>query len=175
VITKKIRIELAKYSPELAAKPEIVALTKIDAADDEIVAMQSTALQNVTKSPIFAFSSRAHQGTTEVLRALVEAVEAVKTQFSDDDVNTEPEIPIISLSQKQIDDAWQVEKQGEIFVVTGTKIEKFARRTDFTNPHGVNRLRDIMRKLGVMHELERQGATGKSIIQIANHEFTLLE
>ncbi len=175
---KKIRKELEKHSPELINRPEIVVLTKIDAVDDEIVAMQSTELQNVTESPIFAISSSAHKNTTEVLRALAEAVKAVKTQKELDELGDDSKkdgIPVISLSQKQIDDAWLVEKDDEIYVVTGSKIEKFATRTDFGNVHGVNRLRDIMRKLGIMHELERKGARGDSIIRICGHEFTLLE
>jgi GTP-binding protein len=52
------------------------------------------------------------------------------------------------------------------FVITGTKIEKFAARTDYDNIHSVNRLRDIMRKLGVTHELERQGAKADDIVVI---------
>ncbi|MCL2037841.1 GTPase ObgE [Candidatus Saccharibacteria bacterium] len=197
---RKIRTELEKYSPELAAKPEIIALTKIDALnDEEIIAMQSTALSEVTSSPVFAISSSAHKGTTEVLRALASAVEEHKKQTAEEITEEELEIPVISLSDKQLDEAWQVEKvpviaseakqstvdrHGDksprddevvVFVVTGPKIEKFARRTDFENPHGLNRLRDIMRKMGIMHELTRQGATGDSIIQIAGQEFTMLE
>ncbi len=30
-------------------------------------------------------------------------------------------------------------------------------RTDFENDEGIARLRDIMRKMGIMHELERKG------------------
>jgi GTP-binding protein len=175
---QKIRAELEKYSPELAAKPEIVALSKIDAVDDEIVAMQSTALGNVTGSPIFAISSSAHRNTTETLRALLGAVKAVKTQnpaAADDNQEAKEPLPVISLNQKQLDEAWTVEKNGRIFIVRGAKIEKFAARTDFSNPHGVNRLRDIMRKIGIMHELERQNAAPDSLIQIGGHEFTLLE
>ena len=202
----KIRSELAKYSPELAAKPEVIALTKIDAVDDEIVAMQSTTLQNVTGSPIFAISSSAHRNTTEVLRALLGAVKAVKTQNEPVTASdNEESLPIIGLNQRQLDDAWTVEKVTEssprasrsnpansqktglprqtslprndsvIFLVTGPKIEKFAARTDFSNPHGVNRLRDIMRKMGITHELERQNAEPDSIIRIGQHEFTLVE
>jgi GTP-binding protein len=172
---RKIRRELEKYSPDLVTRPEIVALTKIDAVDDEIVAMQSTALSEVTDSPILAISSSAHKNTVEVLRALLAAVKTVKTQSVSENVNDEPEIPVISLSTKQLDEAWTAEQKGDIFVVAGAKIEKFAARTDFDNPHGVNRLRDIMRKMGITHELERAGARGDSVIQIAGHEFTLLE
>ena len=61
------------------------------------------------------------------------------------------------------------------FIVRGDKIEKFARRTNFDNYEGVNRLRDIMKKLGITHELSRAGATGESVIEIAGAAFTLLD
>ena len=60
-------------------------------------------------------------------------------------------------------------------MVTGQKIEKFARRTDLENYASVNRLRDIMKKLGIRAELTSQGAEPESIISIAGKEFTLVE
>ena len=50
-----------------------------------------------------------------------------------------------------------IKKAGKAFVVTGQKIEQFASRTDFDNEQAVQRLRDIMKKLGILHELARQG------------------
>ena len=73
-------------------------------------------------------------------------------------------------------DTWQDEKiADDKFVVTGEKIEKFARRTDFDNYASVNRLRDIMKKMGIRAELTNQGAKPESIISIAGKEFTLVE
>lgn len=54
-------------------------------------------------------------------------------------------------------DSWRVSSSSNGFLVTGQKIERFAARTDFTSYHGMQRLRDIMRKMGIMHELKRQG------------------
>ena len=84
---------------------------------------------------------------------------------------------VISLTDQQISDAWTVAKDDETghYVVAGEKIEKFARRTNFDNYEGVNRLRDIMKRLGITHELSRAGAVGDSIIEISGSEFTLLE
>jgi GTP-binding protein len=174
---QKIRQELEKYSPELSKTPEVVALTKIDAVDDEITAMQSTALSEVTSSPVFAISAPAHRGTTEVLRALLEAKKALQAQIEAAEAASDAvsAIPVVSLGQADLDKSWQIDRDGAVFEVTGAKIAKFARRTDYDNIHSLNRLRDIMRKMGITRELERQGATGDSTVRIETHEFTLLE
>ena len=59
--------------------------------------------------------------------------------------------------------------------MTGEKIEKFARRTDLSNYASVNRLRDIMKKLGIRAELTNQGAGPDSLIEISGKTFTLVE
>lgn len=175
---KTIRAELANYSPELATRPEVIALTKAESFDDEMIQMQIDAVRTVAgkKAEVFAISSSAHKGVKEVLRALrakVVAARSIEKEIDEIDNDT----VVISLSDKQISDSWTVEKDEETghFVVVGDKVEKFARRTNFDNYEGVNRLRDILKKLGVNHELTRAGAVGDSIIEIAGHEFTLLE
>jgi GTP-binding protein len=175
-----IRHELAAYSPELAERPEVVALTKIEGLDDELVAMQKDALKDVTgETPLFALSSQAHDGLTEVLRELRKEVTAIREAEKEEDELEEGGLAVISLNQDVKAQAWQIKKveEGErtVFVVKGHKIEKFARRTHFDTYEGVNRLRDIMKKMGITHVLTREGAEGDSIIRIGLDEFTLLE
>ncbi|NCU29644.1 GTPase ObgE [Candidatus Saccharibacteria bacterium] len=175
---RTIRRELSQYGHNLVDKPEIIALTKCDGLDDEIIAMQSTALQReAPEAQIVAISSQTHLGITDLLRLVRKAVDEYRrleveqtTGQLDDDA-----VPVISLSTGQLEDTWSIELVDGVYVVSGNKIEKFARRTNFDLFDGVNRLRDIMRKLGVTHELIRQGAEGSSTIRIGEDEFTLLE
>ncbi len=177
-----IRQELASFNPELLDRQEVVALTKIEGLDEDIITMQRQALETVvTKdTPIFAVSSSAHIGIAELLRALAHAVatersrqEAIKADAESYDDET---IPTISLTGKALDDAWTVESTDDGYIVKGPRIEKFAARTDFTNVHSVNRLRDIMHKRGIVHELTRSGADGSSLITIGDSPaFTLHE
>lgn len=225
-----IRNELEKYS-DLATKPEIVALTKCEGVDDDIIKMQMSSI--LAKNPdakIFTISSQTHQGLTELLRELkqvcferieraqveseepsrpLEEMSEKKTSFlfRDDDkrspkdeyetkisaqsrlgdedftrreVNREQnkpvQLPTISLSPDTLKDTWMVEKlDDEHFRVIGEKIEKFARRTDLNNYASVNRLRDILKKMGIRAELTNQGAKPDSIIIVAGKEFTLVE
>ena len=211
-----IRHELDQYS-DLASRPEIVALTKCEGVDDDITKMQmSSILAHNPAAKIFAISSSAHQGLTELLRELQKVVsrdfgDSISqhlrgadshfhnghgrvsgteipgrdrlTRCENDDRepstlrNEPPEstIPIISLGANAMKDTWKVEKKGDKFVVTGEKIEKFARRTDLNNYASLNRLRDIMKKLGIRAELTSQGAQPDSIIEIAGKEFPLVE
>ncbi len=175
---KTIRQELAAYSKELAKRPEVVALTKTEGLDKELINHQLSELQKAVpaKTPLFAISSQAHSGLQEVLRELNGLVKRSRSKKQKDVKKTAEDLPIIQLNQAAKDKAWKVEfKQGK-FKVTGNKIEGFAARTDFSNPHSVNRLRDIMRRIGIVHELERQGAGGDSKIIIGDcGQLTLIE
>jgi len=176
---KTIRSELEAYSEELSKRPEIIALTKAEGLDDELITMQVDALKkSANGKDIYVISALAHKGVKELLRKLVQETKISRETLGGDDFETE-EIPVIKLSAKQQNEAWQVEKiesDGEaIYIVTGEKIEKFASRTDYTNYEGLNRLRDIMKKLGIIHELNRKGATATSLIEIAGNRFTLKE
>ena len=174
---KTIRDELAKYS-DLKDRPEIVALTKCEGLDPEIINLQKQSIlaQN-PKAKIFAISSSAHQNLEELLRELKNNLKTKKSIVKKETKNSE--LPTITLNPELIKDTWKIEKieteEGEKFVVTGEKIEKFARRTDFNNYASVNRLRDILKKMGIRAELTSQGAEPDSIISIADREFTLVE
>ncbi len=175
-----IRDELTKYSPELATRPEVVALTKCEGLDEDIIEMQRDALGKAIgkDTEIFAISATAHQGTLEVLRALRTKVQAVRIEKTDEDDATEPAIPTITLTGEQLSNHWEAiyDTEDHLYRVTGEKIEKFARRTNFDQFEAVNRLRDIMKRLGITHELIRQGAVGDSKVQIGETtEFTLVE
>lgn len=174
-----IRHELERYS-DLASRPEVVALTKCEGVDPEIIDMQKQSILKINpKVKIFTISAQAGQGITELLRELIKLKKShvakpaiVKTEEPTISTN---ELPVITLTTEQLSKAWKVEKIDGKFIVTGPKIEKFARRTDLDNYESVNRLRDIMKKLGIRAELTSQGAQPDSIISIAGKEFTLVE
>lgn len=129
-----IRDELGKYSPELLERSEVIVLTKIDGLDDEIIAMQMDTLRSVASkdAQLLAMSSTAHQGLKEVLRALRAKVIEVRAAAAEAESEEDPEgLPIITLSSEALTNAWTVEKDDNIYVVAGDKIEKFARRTNF--------------------------------------------
>ena len=176
---KTIRTELEKYS-DLKDRPEIVALTKCEGVDEEIVKMQMAAILAINpNAEVYAISAPAHQGIDELLKRLLFLVSERKAEREaeiPEEIEEAKDIPTISLSREEASDTWNVERTDDgKFIVTGEKIEKFARRTDLNNYASVNRLRDIMKKLGIKAELTSLGAEPESIISIAGKEFTLVE
>ena len=192
-----IRNELDKYS-DLKNRPEIVALTKCEGVDNEIIEMQSQAIREVNPNAyIYSISAVSKKGVEELLRALWQDIKVAKEKqqkqdqenstadiIIEDDANTKHQItqdgikgvPVISLSSHELKNTWTVTRGDDgVFHVTGEKIEKFARRTDMGNYASVNRLRDILKKLGIRAELTNQGATQDSIIEISGKTFTLVE
>ena len=202
-----VRRELDKYS-DLKDRPEIVALTKCEGVDEEIIEMQSQAIREINQNAyIYSISAVSHQGIDDLLRALWQEIKLSKSKIlerqsltidtkniisdqknqvislkkttSDEENGSQikqNELPVISLGREKLKNTWSVslDEKG-VYHVTGEKIEKFARRTDMSNYASVNRLRDILKKLGIRAELTNQGATQDSIIEITGKTFTLVE
>ncbi|MBL8159167.1 GTPase ObgE [Candidatus Saccharibacteria bacterium] len=167
-----IRRELAAYGAHLAERPEVIALTKTEGLDDDIIAMQQDAIRDVAgkDAEIFAISSHSGHGVKEVLRLLRRHVETVRKAEAERLAaeKAEQAMAVIELDDRQQDEAWQVREEDGAYIVTGAKIERFAARTDFANIHGVIRLRDILRKMGIRHELERMDASPTATIYIGD-------
>jgi GTP-binding protein len=152
---KTIQKELKNYKVDLTRKPQIVAVTKIEGLDADIVEDQIKTLKKATKkTPIFAISSLSGDGLQKLLYALYAEVKAHK-DVRDAAVEEAGRIPVITMKENN-EDKWQVEVKKRYVVITGRKIERFARRTDFASEDGVRRLRDIMRKMGIAKNLEKK-------------------
>lgn len=147
--------ELRSHDANLLDRPQIVALNKVEGLDEEIVDDLMARLRSVVPkdTPLFAISTQAGTGLDNLLYAAKAAVEEVRARAIEVEV---PEgVPVHSLSHGS--DAWRIEKQEDTYVVSGEAIEHFAARTDFDNEEAVQRLRDIMQKQGIIHELIRHG------------------
>lgn len=166
-----IRDELANSKESLSKKDTIVVLTKIDLIDKDILKMQKDALSKVVpkEHPIMSISAQAHIGTKEILQYTVNFI-ARKAEIALQEASQDEDLSIIRLSNTNL--PWRVSnvKKGK-YLVVGHRIEKFAKRTDYDNIHGVNRLKDIMQKMGITHELIKQNIQPGDTIIIGEQNY----
>ncbi len=205
VAYRTIRRELENYGalaekPEIVSLTKCEGIDQ-----EIIDMQMANILRENPLAQVYAISASAHQGIEPLLRAIKNVVAEtdeviLMSEKSSDDPDGEfdelvaeilpdgpdtKNLPVITLGKEQLSKAWKVERAEDVeneegnpvskFIVTGQKIEKFARRTDLNNYASVNRLRDIMKKMGIRAELTSQGAEPDSIISIAGKEFTLVE
>ncbi len=167
---KTIQKELAAYSKDLAKKPQVIAITKVEGLDDEMTVFRLDELKPLIpkSTPLYAISSKSKAGVKELLFAVNKKVLAARQRKARKKTKIDNALPILKLTNT---DSWRVTKTDDGFIVTGRKIERFAIRTDFSSRHAVDRLRDIMRKMGIMHELARQKAEPDQKIHIGSNSF----
>lgn len=152
---KVIIKELAAYKFNLSKKPQLVVLSKIEGVDQEIVdeAVKSLKKAGPRGVNVLPISSLSRDGVKEVLRELVKKVK--KADSASQKAKLADKIPIIRL--KDQGDSWNVLKKEDQYLVLGRRIEKFAHKTKFGDYHSEQRLKDIMRRMGIFHQLSRQG------------------
>ena len=89
-----VRKEVEAYAEELKDKREVVALSQVDSLSDEELKDKTAALKKVSGGAPLLLSSVAHRGTDDVLRAMIEHIETVRS-------SEEPE---------QVDPRWQTSR-----------------------------------------------------------------
>ncbi|MGL4241644.1 MAG: GTPase Obg, partial [Beijerinckiaceae bacterium] len=75
---KTVRKEIEAYGGGLAGKPEIVALSKVDALDDETLKKQLKRLKTAAKQTPLALSAVSRKGVPEALAALIKVIDAAR-------------------------------------------------------------------------------------------------
>lgn len=81
---KTVRTELKAYSEDLAAKPEIVALSKSDAMTPERIEEQLKSLKKASKKTPLVLSAHSRQGVQEALRALLDIIDDARKKAGEE-------------------------------------------------------------------------------------------
>jgi GTP-binding protein len=163
-----LEAELARYTPalgdELAARPRVVVLNKIDVPDARELAELVRPELESRGLPVFAVSTVTREG----LPALSYALAAVVEEDRRGRPSAEP--ARIVLRPSAVDDSgFTVEEDPEVsggFVVRGDRPERWVRQTDFGNDEAVGYLADRLARLGVEEALAGAGARPGSPVTI---------
>lgn len=163
---KTVQDELKAYKIDLTDRPQLIAITKTEGLDDEIISDLTTQLKKIVpkSTKIFSISAHSKSGLKELLSEINATVNKIRSKKLKVKLEN-PEIPVLTISTQ---DSWKIRQVGKSYIITGKKIERFAGRTDFNSFHGLQRLRDIMRKMGIMHELTRRGIEPENKIIIGD-------
>ncbi|MDR3707552.1 MAG: GTPase ObgE [Capsulimonadaceae bacterium] len=173
--------ELAAYSKLLAALPQVVALNKIDIADEDIVAEAKEHLESLGLT-VFPISAATGGGTHPLLYHLVNMLRQIPRapleQDDDDDVmRITVETHGTIRRDRSLRRQFTVERDEETgdFIVRGPGIERLVSMTQLDNEHALTRLQRIMEKSGIIRKLRETGAVEGSTVRIGVFEFDFID
>ncbi len=165
--------ELAEYTPslstDLAAKPRLVVLNKMDVPQARELADLVAPDLRAAGHRVFEVSTATHEGLRELTFALAEVVRADRESrpaFVGERIVLRPR----PVDEEQFSVHADPEEPGG-FIVRGTRPERWIRQTDFTNDEAVGFLADRLARLGVEERLAKLGAQPGAPVTIAEVTF----
>ena len=152
--------ELAKHSPELAARRRVVALNKVDAADDVEVFTEWADTADVELLPISGVTG---EGVAALLFTIAEEIEH--------HVRETPDRAGFVL-HRPVPAAFAVARQGEEWVVSGKAAERAVNLDDLTVAEAADFAAKRLSRIGVDSALAEAGAVAGDDVRIGDVVFT---
>jgi len=163
---RAINEELAAYSPELASKPQIVAINKVDLVETRDNLEYLTELLSAEGHEVFAISAATGQGVSELLHRTLELVRELP--------EPQPVVPQqrrVYTIESANEDFWEAEQLSRHhYEVRGPKIERMTKMTDFANEEAADRYQRILEASGISARLEELGVQPGDIVHVADYE-----
>lgn len=153
-----INRELEEYSADLATRPQIVVLTKMDLqeARDKWPAVQRRAEE--AGLPAMAISAATREGVQELVNATAERLREMQREEAEQRKRLAAEVPATGVVLRpQPEDAFTVEEVEDGFRVQGKRIERMVAMTNTDSAESMERMERQLRKLGVTEALEQAG------------------
>jgi GTP-binding protein len=166
---RAINRELALYSEDLAALPQVVALNKMDvAADPGMVRRVESALQ-IEGCRVFRISAATQQGLKPLLFHLWEKLEEARA--GEPPPSVEPEVHIRAERKADLRD-WTAHREADgAWVVQGRGVERLVVRTDLDNEYALRRLQRALERIGLNKRLKELGVKDGDTVRIGAAEF----
>jgi GTPase len=161
-----VEAELAAYGG-LADRPRLIALNKIDIPDGRALAEMVRPELDKRGLPVFEVSAATREGLRPLTYAMARAVEEHRAAAPP------PERTRIIIRPTPVDDSgFTIEQDDEgVYVVRGSKPERWVRQTNFDNDEAVGYLADRLARLGVEDALAKAGAEPGCPVRIGVREF----
>ena len=163
---KTINQELARYSPELAERPQIILANKTDALDREVVDV--AAFEDYVKSldcPLFYVSAATGENLDTVVTFVAERLR---------------ELPPMRIyeGERAEEDAYTgggketvIRRENNTYHVEGEWLKNLMGQINFSDYESLNFFQRVLEKSGVFAELEKKGCRDGDTVSLYGFEF----
>ncbi len=164
----KINAELKAYNPQIAERPQVIAANKTDliyGEEDETISRLKKEFepQGIQVFPISGVSGK---GIKELLYAVSQKLD---TLDSEPVVFEQEYFPEDELIYEEL--PYTVERQDDVYVVEGPKIEKMLGYTNLDSEKGFAFFQKFLKDTGILDELEEAGIQEGDTVKMYGLQF----
>ncbi|MDD5986952.1 MAG: GTPase ObgE [Eubacteriales bacterium] len=168
----KINNELAKYSPKVAAKPQIVAANKIDLCDtDAPVYLKFKDYVEKKGYAVYPISAPIHLGVDALIKAAADLLKKAE------ELPEEPE-ETFDFERDDTDPNYRKVYAGVdngVYVLEGKQLRKIFDSTNFNDMGSLRYLYKYIEKSGALKELRAMGMKEGDTVRIFDFEFEYID
>lgn len=162
---QKICKELEDFDKSLLNKQSLIIANKMDmeSAKENLEKFK----QKVPDKEIFEVSAINSEGLDKVLVYMADLLDNIEVTPLEDEENYEDYV----LYKYKKEDPFQIERDGDVFILRGKEIEKLFRMNKFNSDEAILRFAKKLARMGVDEKLEEMGAKQGDIVKILDYEF----
>ncbi|PDM41477.1 GTPase ObgE [Parageobacillus yumthangensis] len=168
-----INEELKQYNLRLTERPQIIAANKMDMpnAEENLQKFREKIGDDV---PIFPISAVTKQGVRELLFAIADLLETTP-EFPLHEVE-EPAVQRVVYKYEKEEPPFTITRGSDgAFILSGEKVEKLFKMTDFSREESIRRFARQLRAMGVDDALRERGAKDGDIVRLLDYEFEFVD
>ncbi|MFD1705565.1 GTPase ObgE [Siminovitchia sediminis] len=170
-----INEELEKYNLRLMERPQIIVANKMDmpGASDNLEHVKSRLEQDY---PIYPISALTRQGLRELLFGIADKLEETPEFPLHEPVGESEEVNRVVYKHEETEDPFTITRESDgSYVVSGAKVERLFKMTDFSREESIRRFARQLRSMGVDDALRQRGAKDGDTVRLLDYEFEFLD
>lgn len=164
-----IRSELRQYSERLAEIPQLVAANKMDltGAEDNLELFMEELREDGSDVKVFPVSAATAKGFDALLDEILKTLDTLPQTFEFEEEDL--------AETHRYEPGFEIEKDGDVFVLTGGSIEYLLDTTYAEDETSMRRFQQFLIKEGIIDALRKAGATEDSTVRMGEWEFDFVE
>jgi len=160
---KNVNNELALFNPILAAKPQIVAVNKIDLPEVESRIPELQRELSQVEAPLFFISAATTKGVPQLMAKVAEMLGSIEGEPT-----MEAAVAVFRPQPRR--ERVAVSKDGDIYVVSSPRAERLVMRMDINSLEARSYIKRQLTKMGVTSALERAGVKPGDVVRFGQVE-----
>ncbi|MCI8979509.1 MAG: GTPase ObgE [Clostridia bacterium] len=161
-----INAELANYDMALEERPQIVAANKIDIIQDNEAYESFLAEMKKRGIEVFELSAATNKGVNELMNRTYEELTKLPPI-----IEFEPEMDIEEEYEIKDEKGYEIKRENEAFVITGSWIEAVGGSVNFSDNESLQYFQRALLNRGVIEDLINMGIKEGQTVRIGDLEF----